>query len=337
MHSAPGPVSQRPRYFPRQVVTPTELNLANQYFMDRMRRHNRMMHGWGVVCGALVCRAAVADGSGPEPWKIAISAGYLLDPQGNEIAIEEHRVVDVRTEGITVMPDDPTGEIDDPWCADAPPVSRTGKQWVAVRYEEGLTRPVRIEPSGCGCSGTACEYSRWHDGYRVGFLSDCPPSHRGDPPLPDEITTGHGPAVACPTDDPGPWVVLAVLDIASDGTITSIDNGSCRRMAPSLAAHWWRCVPATLTVDTVSTTPAGSHAPGASAIKLTVAGSGFRPGVKASLGPGIRISALKAAPDGTSLTMTVRVNTSAQQGDRTLSVTNPDGSEATASNAFTVA
>lgn len=336
MHAAPGPASQRPRYFPRQVVTPTELNLANQYFMERMRRHNRMLHGWGVVCGALVCRAAAADGSGPDPWKISISPGYVLDPLGNEIAIDEHCVLDVRTEGVTVMPDDPAGEIDDPWCADAPAASRTGTQWVAVRYEEGLTRPVRIEPSGCGCSGTACEYSRWHDGYRVGFLPDCPPSHRGDPPLPDELTTGQGLAPSCPPGAPGPWVVLAVLDIVADGTFTSIDNCTCRRMAPSLAAHWWRCVPVKPTVASVTSTPAGPHAAGTAAIKLTVAGSGFKPGVKASLGPGIRISALKAAPDGNSIAMTVRVNNSAKSGDRTLTVTNPDGSQAIAAKALTV-
>ncbi|MBT1090327.1 hypothetical protein [Streptomyces sp. Tu102] len=243
MHPTSASPYQRPRYFPRQLVTPAELNLANQYFMDRMRRHNRMLHGWGVVCGAMVTRAAAPNGSGPEPWKISISPGYLLDPLGNEIAIEQPRVVDVRTEGVTVMPDAPPGEIDDPWCAPAPPDPRTGRQWVAVRYEEGLTRPVRVEPTGCECSGRACEYSRWYDGYRIALLPNCPPSHQGTPPPLDELTAAHGPLPACPPPASDPWVVLAGLEVTADGTVTTIDNCACRRMAPSLASHWWHCDP----------------------------------------------------------------------------------------------
>ena len=48
-------IQERPRYYPRQLMTPGELTLEAEYFRDRMRRHNVYLHGWGVVCGALVC------------------------------------------------------------------------------------------------------------------------------------------------------------------------------------------------------------------------------------------------------------------------------------------
>ena len=50
-----GGLLERPRYFPRQLISDVELTLEQQYFRDRLRRHNRLLHGWGVVCGALVC------------------------------------------------------------------------------------------------------------------------------------------------------------------------------------------------------------------------------------------------------------------------------------------
>ncbi|MGY0490280.1 hypothetical protein [Streptomyces sp. WG-D5] len=333
----PGVVHQRPRYFPRQLVTPAELNLANQYFMDRMRRHNRLLHGWGVVCGAVVRPAAAADGGGPEPWKVVIAPGCLLDPQGNEILIEEPRTVDLRTEGVTAMPDDPPGELDDPWCAHEPSAApRAGRYWVAVRYEEALARPVRVEPAGCGCSGADCEYSRWSDGYRVRFLSECPPSHRGDPPPLDELVTGHGPHVPCPVPEPGPWVVLATVDVAADGAVTSVDHHDCRRMAPSLAPHWWRVDAVAPTIRSVTTDPPGPHAPGAGNVTVTVHGTGLAAVTTATLGGRTRSASLTAAPDGRTARFTLRVHRNSPPGPRTLTLTTADGTQTVFPEAVTV-
>src|SRR5215211_7302343 len=37
----------QPRYFPRQVVTADDLTADQEYFRERLRRHNRMLHGCG--------------------------------------------------------------------------------------------------------------------------------------------------------------------------------------------------------------------------------------------------------------------------------------------------
>src|SRR4051794_3542244 len=89
-------VTQYPLYYARQLVTPTELNLETSYFLDRLRRHNRLLHGWGVICGALVCRVVGTDGTA-QPWKVKITPGHLIDPYGNEIAILAERVIDLRS------------------------------------------------------------------------------------------------------------------------------------------------------------------------------------------------------------------------------------------------
>lgn len=237
-----------PRYFPRQLLTPAELTLEQQYFRTRLRRHNLYMHGWGVVCGAEVCR--VPDDTRPAPWKVRVKPGYILGAQGDEIFLSTEQEVDLRTMGMTVGSEDP----DDVWCtpvfverSDRVPSSL----FVAVRYKEIPSRPVRVQPSGCGCDDSQCELSRLRDGFEIGILTELPASHQGDPPRLEHLF--EGPIPACPECPTSPWVVLARIDLDPDGTIKLIDNSSCRRIVLSAADLWWRATEILLvTPDVVS-------------------------------------------------------------------------------------
>ena len=71
----------RPRYVERQQLTATDLNLGQNYLRERLRRHNRALHGWGVVCGAAVSRV---DGAS---WQVRVAEGYGLTPWGDELVI----------------------------------------------------------------------------------------------------------------------------------------------------------------------------------------------------------------------------------------------------------
>ncbi|MFC7387810.1 hypothetical protein [Sphaerisporangium rhizosphaerae] len=320
-----GELMERPRYFPRQLVTHAELNQGDGYLLERMRRHNRMLHGWGVVCGALVCRTG-------EPWHIRITPGYLLSPYGDEVSIPSERVVDVRSDGVSVDPGDAFGGTPDPWCDDPPEEPRTGRMWVAVRYEELAVRPVRVHPAGCGCD-SPCEYSRWRDGYAIGLLTTCPASHQGEPPPFPPSAPAVGP---CPSPPADPWVVLASIEVAEDGTITEIDNRSCRRLVLSLADAWLRCPPSPMTIKTVSVTPSGPQAPGTAGVTVTATAGGLAGGVRADLGLGVRVDATELKADGTTLMLTVHVLNSAAPGPRALVLTNPDHSTSTYPDALTV-
>ncbi len=57
-------MAERPRYFPRQIITADDLSLDQEYARNARRLHNRMLHGWGVVCGAKVCPVPCTNGSG---------------------------------------------------------------------------------------------------------------------------------------------------------------------------------------------------------------------------------------------------------------------------------
>lgn len=242
--SCRGGLLERPRYFPRQLMTPGEMTLEQDYFRQKLRQHNFWVHGWGVVCGALVCRVPKKPqkpGEPPadEPWLVRVQPGYALGPWGDDISIDCERTVDLRSPGTGGAPGEPAEQSRDPWCAEVHVPRDEGPLYVAIRYKEMPTRPVRVPPVGCGCDGTECEYSRWRDGYEIGILPDCPASHQGPPTSLEEPFEGPNPACPpCPTE---PWVVLAEVTVGPGGAIEKIDNCSCRRLVASFGHFWWQC------------------------------------------------------------------------------------------------
>jgi hypothetical protein len=331
-----GGVSERPRYFPRQIVTSDDLSLDQEYERTRRRLHNRMLHGWGVVCGARVCPVPLASSTAPagcafEPWKVTVSPGYVLGPYGDEILIDCCRTVDLRTPGTSVGTGAPSPEPQDPWCA---PVFRPpkpgGPLYVAVRYRQLQARPVRVQPVGCGCDDTACESSRWRDGYDLGVLTSCPDSHQHPPYVNsdgvlelDLVVQGELPD--CPECPPEGWVVLARVDLDADGCVEQIDNCACRRNVASFARFWWACQHAALAV--VDLKPAASGvdleklAPSTKAIQAVVTFDRPLPkGASASLGQGITVVSLVPGSPATNATLTFKVNAGSTAGPRTLTV-----------------
>ena len=44
-------VTERNRYFTGKLLVARDLVQEQAYFLGRHRLHNRLLHGWGVVCG----------------------------------------------------------------------------------------------------------------------------------------------------------------------------------------------------------------------------------------------------------------------------------------------
>lgn len=198
---------ERPRYFPGQVITAGDLTQDQDYFRDKLRRHNRMLHGWGIVCGAKVEIANDANGK-PKPWFLKVDPGYILGPCGDEIEIVQTKCCDLRIKcaaTVTVAPNP---------CAEAVtqvPPAPGGPFVVVIRYRQNGARPVRVSVAGCGCGENPCENSRWLDDYELCVLDALPPTHLPPAPPPPKD------CLAMPT---GYWVALAAGTVASDGTVT---------------------------------------------------------------------------------------------------------------------
>jgi hypothetical protein len=228
-----GGALERVRYFPRQLITADDMRAEQEYFLDKLRRHNRFLHGWGVVCGCTV----VPKPTAANPWQVEVCPGYVVTPQGDEILINPSVLFDLQ---LGMQPADPCTVT---WPCPPQPVAATDAgeattAYLAVRYVECATRPVRVHPAGCGCDQLDCEYSRIRESFELKLLWTFPKSHtdawnadqawveqwkawrakREDEKTKDMILSGATPRLdlpvpPCPACTDDPWVVLAQLNI----------------------------------------------------------------------------------------------------------------------------
>jgi hypothetical protein len=221
---------ERVRFFPRQLIGADDLNQEQRYHRQKLRNHNRFLHGWGVACGCDVRPA----GEVKKPWQLRICPGYVLTPQGDEIFISTEALFDVET--CMTESADPCA-----FSRPCPPVTRRALEqktlYLAVRYVECDARPVRVAPVGCSCDDVDCEYSRIRDGYEFCCLGELPATHTKAEPdcgklcAPDKVF----PCPPCPAD---PWVVLATITLPERTkpiTLTEIDALADRRPLYSTA------------------------------------------------------------------------------------------------------
>ena len=217
--AVPGAVLERVRYYPRQLIDANTLTTDQEYERHKARQHNRLLHGWGVVCGLKV----KANPNDKHPWRVAVCPGFALAPQGD--AIEVSMPVDFDLATGTPSSQDP--------CASASPCPPLGNvveeaderfAYLAVRYTECYSRPERVPSAGCGCDESACEYARIRDGFELKVLFDLPESHRRAAEAdeawcqqikrwarPDE--QGPAPVPPCPECSGDPWVVIARIQL----------------------------------------------------------------------------------------------------------------------------
>jgi hypothetical protein len=70
---------ERPHFFSGKLVTTDDLALEQEYFLEKLKRHNRSLHGFGIVSGLQVTT---------DSGRIVVDAGMALDCQGNELVIQ---------------------------------------------------------------------------------------------------------------------------------------------------------------------------------------------------------------------------------------------------------
>jgi len=229
----------RPHFFPRQMVGPEDLNDLLDYSRQKSRLRNRMLFGWGVVCGAIV------DGE-KNAAQVSVSPGFILGPYGDEIYIPSVVKLDLSECGVTVDPECPAQQRS-PYHVASKGEPRT--VFIAVRYDERKTQWKKAEPAGCGCDSSSCEYTRVRDWFEIRCLTYCP-----NPCLAEIVNLDRDeedePCLfenrecePCPDE---PWVVLAAVELNEEGLIKRVRNcvfndtdPSCRRRVVNTAGNCW--------------------------------------------------------------------------------------------------
>jgi hypothetical protein len=180
------------------------------HMCQSLRRHNRYLHSWGVVCGLRI----VAIGEAPRPWAIRVCPGYAIGRCGDEIQVQTSVAVDI---------------YDYLWTRPMDGGHLAIVAYVAIRYAEEYTEPIPSRTPTCGCGGDDYEPSRIRDGFQLSIEWELPKVQ--DQPAVDLCAQATAPCPDCPSS---PDIVLAsiTLPLSECDPITNdrIDNWSLRHL-----------------------------------------------------------------------------------------------------------
>jgi hypothetical protein len=141
----------RPQWEAGSTLSAHDLSLEQRYRGQRLRRHNRHLHGWGVVCGLLVVPAR--DRS--SPWTVRVCPGFAIGPHGDDIEVPAAALIDVRAAL---------------WRRPVLRRDASSVVHVAIRYAATLTRERAITPADCGCPDAIAAPARIRDGFALDVL-----------------------------------------------------------------------------------------------------------------------------------------------------------------------
>jgi hypothetical protein len=71
---------KRNNYVSGRLLSPQDFQIEQDYFREKLRRHNRLLHGFGVINGLKAKRQGT---------RISVEPGLALDCKGNEIVVPE--------------------------------------------------------------------------------------------------------------------------------------------------------------------------------------------------------------------------------------------------------
>lgn len=138
---------KRPNYFAGQVLTADDFRAEQEYHRKKRQLLNRMLHGYGVVCGLRVVPAR-------HPARVIVEPGLALDAAGREIVLPEPAEVD-----LAARPDGDARQERDPQA----------KRFIALEYAE---RETDLAPVAAPGDEEARRPTRIEEGYRLSVRSE---------------------------------------------------------------------------------------------------------------------------------------------------------------------
>lgn len=200
---------KRPAYQAGHYLSADDLATWQRYRLQRLRRHRRYLHGWGVVCGLLVVPAEESA----RPWAVRVCPGYAIGPHGDEIEVASPVVLDIR---------------DYLWQQPLKDAGKLKTAFIGLRYAEQQLRSIPSNSKTCGCDETLYKTSRIRDGFRLDVLWQ---SHWTTEL--ESFNICERKSAPCPDCPDSPYLLLACVQLpASESeplTAADIDNQACRQ------------------------------------------------------------------------------------------------------------
>lgn len=156
---------KRARYFHGMLLSDRDFSGEQNYHREKRKLANKMLHGWGIVCGLGL------EWEEGKKW-ITVTPGMALDCHGNEILVCDSVKLDLEAllcpPRTATLPDDP--------CREVPAEGKT--YYLTIGYEERMIDPVSVYAPGGGCDEKTCEHSRYQEGFCLQLESNMPSSPR---------------------------------------------------------------------------------------------------------------------------------------------------------------
>jgi hypothetical protein len=130
---------ERNRYYTGRFLTARDFQDEQDYFLSRHYTHNRLMHGWGIVCG-LEVRPHLNDSC--QDRYVIVTPGVAIDCCGREIVLKEKMVVKV-WEPAPALKREPTPKTP----AEETEQSGLEEDWESQEYEKMEEQEQKTEAS----------------------------------------------------------------------------------------------------------------------------------------------------------------------------------------------
>jgi hypothetical protein len=227
--------TERNRYFTGKFMAPRDFEADQLYFVSHERLHNRLLHGWGIVCGLRVVEHPNEDCR--DRW-VVVKSGVAIDCCGRVLVLRKDKAFELPLP----RPSDDTGEQTAQTSEQEP---ATGPFLVCLRYREEQIEYVPALYAEAGCDPKRHEANRIRECavVEVCSLDDVEPgcwrSRGGSMDTPcrddcDEDVPGPGGVCLEPSCPCGHAVPLALIRFdpdAPDDRFTIEEDGR-RRLPP---------------------------------------------------------------------------------------------------------
>jgi hypothetical protein len=195
----------RPDWRPGGELTAGDLRLEQDYQLQRFRRHLRLVHGWGIVCGLNVVPGATG-------WNLLVCPGYGIGPCGDEILVPKRFAFNLS---------------DYLWME--PVGNSRNRVWISIEAEETPAAYEAAPESGCcdscGCDDAKQEPARLSDSFRIVVTWTAPLLRRA---VFDLCSGGAPPCLPCPHTCALPLAMVVLPARDQPISAGTIDNASFR-------------------------------------------------------------------------------------------------------------
>lgn len=216
------PHFERNNYFYGKLLTERDFVDEQCYFNEKRWLINRMILGWGVVCGLDV--VAVKD----DPTRVLVQPGMAIDCCGREILVcQQQEVPLIARESECDREKSEKGGVEKELA-------------ICLEFHECRSEPLPMSPLACDRKGK-CEFNRIRDSFRISVIPLPQHEHRHQPFCPrshqDQDKSLHNYLCdrlrdGCPECGESRCVILATLKVNQEGAV-QIDSCSRRKLVYS--------------------------------------------------------------------------------------------------------